>query len=101
MHRAAYLAAAAGLVAGLAAPAVAEPAASPDTASVHAFTAQLSAMANQSELRRMLAHRGYIVRSDFTRNGSGLWVATASKDGQLVPIAVRMPARVFPTPLTN
>lgn len=92
------------LAAGFASPALADnaaPQAPVDTSAIQAFTAQLGWRANQVEMRKMLAHQGYIVTSDLDRRASGHWVGTALKDGVPVRIALKMPPREKVEPLTN
>lgn len=88
--------------AGLVTPALAETAvpAAADNQSAQSFTAQLTAVAAQNEIRHLLAAQGYIVTSDLSRNDSGLWVGTALKDGKSVPVAIKMPPRAAPA-VTN
>jgi hypothetical protein len=88
--------------AGLVTPALADTAApaANDTPSAQSFTAQLTAVAAQNEIRQLLAAQGYIVSSDLSRNDSGLWVGTALKNGKAVPVAIKMPPRTAPA-VTN
>ncbi len=93
---------AAVLAAGFSLPSVAADAVTaPDAQSVAAFTGQMAVIANQKEMRSMLAAQGYIITSDLNRDDSGRWVGTALKDGKVVPVAVKMPPRTLPVPLTN
>lgn len=94
------------LAAVLTAPAVAKEqtlsgASEGETASVAAFTAQLTWLANQHQMRKLLAHRGYIVTSDLNRVDNGYWVGMALKDGEPVRVAVKMPPRQPAEPFTN
>ncbi len=89
------------LAAGLAAPALAGDEPATDAASAAAFTAQQTAVANQQQIRKLLAAQGYVVTSDLYRDDAGRWVGTALKDGKQVRVAIKMPPRNAPTALTN
>lgn len=92
------------LAAGFATPALADsatPHGPADTSAIQAFTAQLAWRANQVEMRKMLAHQGYIVTSDLDRRDTRHWVGTALKDSVPVRIALEMPPREKVVPLTN
>lgn len=72
-----------------------------DAAAISAFTAQLTAIANQQQMRKLLASQGYIVTSDLNRDDAGRWVGTALKDGNAVRVALKMPPRPQAEQLTN
>lgn len=90
------------VAAGLAAtPALADEAASADAAAVQAFTGQLTWQANQKQMRKMLAHHGYIVTSDLNRTESGRLLGSALKNGKPVILDVKVPALQQADPLVN
>lgn len=103
MTRTTYLTAL--LVIGFAMPALAkeqEPTVTDgNAASVEAFMAQLTWRTNQQQMRKFLAHQGYIVTSDLNRIDSGHWVGTALKDGRIVGVGLQIPPREKAVPLTN
>lgn len=92
-------------IAALAAAALATPALAGDNATAgtdaKTFTAQLTAVANEKQVRDLLASQGYIATSELNRDDAGRWVGTAIKDGKAVRIGVKMPPRNAPAPLTN
>ena len=87
--------------AALATPALAADKPAADTASVSAFTAHLSAVATEKEIRQLLASQGYFATSDLNRDDAGRWIGTALKDGKVVRVGVKLPPRTAPTPFTN
>jgi hypothetical protein len=92
----------AAVAAGLAAtPSFADEATTAGAASVQAFTNQLTWLANQKQMRKMLSHQGYIVTSDLNRADTGYLVGSALKDGKQVIVGVKMPPRQKAEPLVN
>lgn len=65
------------------------------------FTAQLSADANQKQLRRLLAGQGYIVTSELILDESGRWIGSALKDGKTVNVALKLPVKASTNSFTN
>jgi hypothetical protein len=56
-----------------------------------AFSAVLTNQATANQARLQLAHQGYVNISDLSRDATGRWVGTASKDGKIFHVAVILP----------
>jgi hypothetical protein len=63
--------------------------------------AALSASANAEQARKVLQAQGYTNVSDLSRDASGRWAGTASKDGKTIFIAIALPAKTPATPAAN
>lgn len=73
----------------------------PTTSDLQSFTTNLNAHANQKQVIRLLASRGYIVTSELFRDASGRWSGTALKDGKLVNVAIKLPQQAPLGNMTN
>lgn len=68
---------------------------------LQSFTSNLSASANQKQVIRLLASRGYITTSELVRDSSGRWSGTALKDGKIVHVAIKLPQQTPSENVTN
>jgi protein-disulfide isomerase len=88
----------AAAAAALSAPALANESAAPAQDSSAVATQQLAQLSAEDQARKHLVSQGYTAVSHLEKDADGRWTGTATKDGKIVIVAIKVPA---PAPATN